>query len=230
MCHCGEKGSEVINFVSVHTFMNKKRALLQESRIYCVLDAQVAGYDQLFDILKCSADAGVDIFQIRDKYGSACGIMDFVKKSVDYFCGKKLFIVNDRIDIALVSNADGVHLGQDDIRINEARKITGPDMIIGVSCQTLEQAIEAQEQGADYIGFGSVFETQTKPDRLPMNLQLLKDVIKKISIPVFPIGGITVDNVNIVKECGADRVAVTRTVCLADDVLGVVQKLRDGLK
>lgn len=208
--------------------MIDKRELLKKSWIYCVLDAQVAEYDQLFDILDCSADAGVDIFQIRDKYGSARQIIEFTRKAMKRLNGEKLFIVNDRVDLAVFSGADGVHVGQDDLDIADVRSFVDKDFIVGTSCQTLEQALKAQQE-ADYIGFGSIFKTQTKPDRSPMDLTVLKNVLEKISIPIFPIGGITVDNVGIVKECGANRVAITRAVCLADDVVGMVQELRDKL-
>ena len=141
--------------------MTDKRKLLQESRIYCVLDTQVAGYDRLFEILDCSADAGVDVFQIRDKYGSARQIVEFTRRAMKRLKGEKLFIVNDRVDLALLAGADGVHAGQDDPDVADIRSMVDKDFIIGASCQTLEQAVEAQQQGADYIGFGSVFKTLT---------------------------------------------------------------------
>jgi len=210
--------------------MNKKSEILERSQLYCVLDAQVAGYDRLFDILDCCTDAGVDIFQIRDKGGSPHNIVEFCRRAIDRINGQQLFIVNDRVDLALMSGADGVHVGQKDMPIADVRRMAGAHLIVGASCQTLEQALLAQEQGADYIGFGSVFKTQTKPDRSPMDLQLLADVLKKISIPVFPIGGITVDNVDVLKKCGADRIAVTRALCLEEDVSGTIRRFKKIFK
>ena len=209
--------------------MDKKRQFLERSQLYCVLDAQVAGYDKLFTVLGVSASAGVDIFQIRDKAGSAREIMEFSSRAIRRLNGKQLFIVNDRLDIALTSNADGVHIGQDDIPLSDARRLAGKDFIIGVSCQTLSQAIEAQENGADYIGFGSVFKTMTKPERSGMDLELLTTVIKKLTIPVFPIGGITLNNVDMVRAWGSRRSAVTREICLAEDAVSVVKRFKEKL-
>lgn len=209
--------------------MGSKKELLQRAKIYCVLDTQVAGYDRLFDILQAASNAGVDIFQIRDKCGRFHDICNFARKSLNALCDNKIFIVNDRIDVALDVQADGIHVGQEDMPVKEVRRRIGDDMILGASCQTLDQAFRAEKEGADYIGFGSVFKTQTKPDRIPMDRRLLSALMMKIKIPVFPIGGISLDNIDLVKECGAERVAVTRAVCLADDVILAVQGLRAAL-
>jgi len=199
-----------------------KKDFVKTARIYCVLDTQAADYGRLFDILDTSADAGIDIFQIRDKTGVSEEIVSFTRRALQRLNGRQLFIVNDDIDIAIAAGADGVHLGQEDAGISEARQRGGKDFIIGASCQTLRQAMRAEQNGADYIGFGSVFKTQTKPNRPPMDLHVLSDVLKKVSIPVFPIGGITTQNFKTVQDCGAKRVALTRDICLADDVLKVV--------
>ncbi|MEW5895258.1 MAG: thiamine phosphate synthase [Candidatus Omnitrophota bacterium] len=209
--------------------MNDKGQLLRQAQLYCVLDTQVAGYEKLFDILDASAIMGVDIFQIRDKAGSARAIMEFSSRVIRRLGGKHLFIVNDRLDIALSSNADGVHVGQDDIPLSHARRLAGKNFIIGVSCQTLSQAIEAQQQGADYIGFGSVFKTLTKPERSPLDLKLLTDVKEKLSIPVFPIGGITCDNIESLLSCGYRRAAVTRAICMAADAALAAKRLKEKI-
>src|SRR3990167_7876511 len=151
------------------------KASLKKARVYLILDTQVNGYDELFEILKQSLNTGVDIVQLRDKFAKAIETLKFAKKAVRLINGRIPFIVNDRVDLALASQAAGVHLGQDDLPISEARKLMGKKAIIGVSCQNLIQAQEAKKQGADYIGFGSVFKTETKPDRQPMDLKLLKD-------------------------------------------------------
>jgi len=209
--------------------MIDKRILLDHARLYCVLDAGVVAYDQLFDILDRSAEEGVDIFQIRDKNGSNEDIEKFARKAMQRLNGRCLFIVNDRVEVALAVGADGVHVGQDDDRVETVRSRVGNQFIIGTSCQTLAQAQEAQACGADYIGFGSVFKTQTKPDRNPMDLRVLRDVLQKIAIPVFPIGGITLENCDQIKQVGARRLAVTREICLAGDVEHVTQALRKKL-
>ena len=207
--------------------LNKKR--LKEAKLYLILDAQVLSYKDLLAKLKPAVRFGVDIVQLRDKKGDAKDILEFCKQAQRIIQKKALFIVNDRVDLAILTGADGVHLGQEDISYAQARKLMGPKSIIGVSCQTKEQTKKAQRQGADYIGFGSVFETQTKPERQPMNLELLKDVVKTIDIPVFAIGGISRSNIDQVREAGAKRVAVCRDILLAKDVSRTVNDLKKSL-
>ena len=125
--------------------------------MYLILDAQVNSYGQLLDILKRSIRCGVDIVQLRDKAGSAREILKFSEKALKIVGDKMPFMINDRVDLAIMAGAAGVHLGQEDIPIAFARKMLGKKRIIGASCQTLEHARSAQREGADYIGFGSVF-------------------------------------------------------------------------
>ena len=135
------------------------------------------------------------------------------------------FIMNDRVDVALACGASGVHLGQEDLPVSFARKVMGPEAIIGASCQNFKQAKRAEQEGADYIGFGSVFKTKTKPHRLPMDLKLLEEVLLKIKIPVFAIGGIDQENILTLRQIGVQRVAVCRAICEVGDVIKAVKFL-----
>lgn len=198
--------------------MRSKKQILKDARLYLVLDSSVAGFEKLLKVLKKSVDAGVGIVQLRSKEGSTAEILAFCKKAARYVNGKALFIVNDRLDLTLASGADGVHLGQEDLPLVLARRLLGRKTMIGISCQTLAQARRAERDGADYIGFGSVFKTKTKPERSPMNAKLISLVSAKIKIPVFFIGGITPTNLSQVIEYGAKRIAVTRSICEAKDV------------
>jgi thiamine-phosphate pyrophosphorylase len=206
---------------------SKKR--LKQSKLYLILDAQVLSYKELLSQLKAGVRGGVDIVQLRSKNGSARDILDFCKEARKITAKKALFIVNDRIDLAILTKADGVHLGQDDISYKDARRMMGKKAIIGVSCQQMEQAKLAQRQGADYIGFGSIFKTQTKPERQPMQLDLLKEVVQTIKIPVFPIGGISVKNLNQITSLGVKRIAVCRDILLAKDASKAVKELKNIL-
>jgi thiamine-phosphate pyrophosphorylase len=210
--------------------MRLKRKLLNDAKLYLILDRQVNTYDQLIEIARKAVSAGIDVIQLRDKKGSAEEIIDFSKSLSEVADDKALVIVNDRVDLAMASYAAGVHLGQEDIPLAEARQKMGPDGVIGISCQTLEQAKKAQDEGADYIGFGSVFKTLTKPGRSPMDLDVLKKVIREIRIPVFAIGGITVENLKLLDVCNVHRVAVCRAICLAVDVAAVVRQFRTSLQ
>lgn len=139
------------------------------------------------------------------------------------------FIVNDHADIALSVGADGVHLGQDDLPLKEARKIIGREKIIGISTHSLEQAIEAEKGGADYIGFGPVFHTITKDAGSPKGIEMLRKVKKQIHIPVIAIGGITLENIRSVLETGVDAVAVASAI-LGGDIVENARRFLDIIR
>ncbi len=128
------------------------------------------------------------------------------------------FIVNDHADIALSVDADGVHLGQEDLPIKEARKIMGREKIIGISTHSLEQAIEAEAEGADYIGFGPIFCTTTKDAGEPKGVEEMMEIKRQIRIPVVAIGGISLGNLQSVLDAGADAVAVATGILSGDNI------------
>lgn len=163
------------------------------------------------DLARRACNGGARVLQYRDKkctrkqmLETAREIRDITRKS------NTMFIVNDYIDIALLAGADGVHLGQDDIPVREAREITPPGFIIGVSTHSLEQALTAQEEGADYIGSGPVFATPTKEDYIPIGMETVKQVIRSVNIPVVAIGGLTPDNIDELREAGVKNFAMVR--------------------
>lgn len=199
---------------------------MNDAKLYLILDRQVKPYEQLFEVAREAVQAGVDIVQLRDKQGAADDILDFSKRLSGLTRERALLMVNDHMNVALAGYADGVHLGQEDVPLTEARSLLGPEAVIGISCQTLEQAQEAESNGADYIGFGSVFKTLTKPERQPMNLDLLEEVIHTVKIPVFAIGGITLSGLNLLIPRAVQRVAVCREICLANDVQEVVRQFK----
>lgn len=137
-----------------------------------------------------------------------------------------LFIVNDRVDIALAAQADGVHLGQEDLPLDIARKLMGKEKIIGISTHDLAQAQEAERGGADYIGFGPIFGTSTKETGYsPRGPAMLKEIRQAVKIPIVAIGGITEDNVSQVWEAGADAAAIISDLMRAGDVAGKVKRI-----
>jgi len=157
----------------------------------------------------CSAGAG--ILQYREKHAGRREIVKIaheIRKITEKY--GTLFIVNDFIDIALIVKADGVHLGQDDIPIAEARKIVPAGFVIGRSTHSLEQAIEAEQQGADYIGSGPVFATPTKEDYIPIGIDTVKQVIQTVRIPVVAIGGLNLDNISELQKAGVKNFAMVR--------------------
>jgi len=203
---------------------------LNDAKLYLILDRQVSSYERLFEIAQKAILAGVDIIQLRDKSGTAKEILNFSKRILKLTKGRVPYIINDRIDLAITSGASGVHLGQDDVPVKLARRMMGPSALIGVSCQTLTQAQVAVKEGANYIGFGSVFKTLTKPDRHPMDIKLLKRIVKNISIPVFAIGGIDLKNVTQLNGIGVQRIAVCRAICKARNLERAVKNFKAAIE
>ena len=210
--------------------MHWNKKCLKDAKLYLILDAQVSSHQNLLKALKGAVRFGVDIVQLRDKNADTKKILAFCKHALKITQHRVPFIVNDRVDLALIAGADGVHLGQEDIPYLQARKLMGANAIIGVSCQNLAHAKQACAQGADYIGFGSVFKTLTKPERNPMNLKLLARVLAQTKIPVFPIGGISRANIGQLTTIGAYRAAVCRDILLANDAGKVVYELKAKLR
>jgi len=184
--------------------------------IYLITDRTLSGLSH-FQIIRQAAAAGIRTIQLREKkmskkelYREAFSLRSLTLKY------KTTFIVNDYIDIALAADSDGVHLGQDDMPIKEARKIMGKKKIIGISTHSLKQAISAEDEGADYIGFGPVFPTSTKDAGLPKGLTALKEIRKHIKIPIVAIGGITAENISSALEAGANAAAVMSAILKGD--------------
>ena len=183
----------------------------------CFITDHNTGGLSFLDMTQAVLRAGVGWVQYRDKTASRRKVYEEAIKLKD-LAGKHnaVFIVNDYSDIALAVDADGVHLGQDDLPVKEARKILGKGKIIGVSTHCIEQALEAEQAGADYIGFGPVFHTSTKDAGSPRGIDLLGEIKNKVSIPVVAIGGINLENIHSVLETGVDAVAVASAILKGD--------------
>jgi thiamine-phosphate diphosphorylase len=169
------------------------------------------------DIVITALKAGARWIQLRDKEGSRHKVYEesiSLRNITKDF--QSVLIINDHPDIALAVNADGVHLGQDDLPAKEARKIMGKDALIGVSTHTVEQAIAAEGDSADYVGFGPVFHTSTKNAGSPRGIDMLHEIKSRVHIPVVAIGGISPGNARSVFEAGADAVAVASAILTGD--------------
>jgi thiamine-phosphate pyrophosphorylase len=180
-------------------------------------------------IAREACESGARIIQYRDKTSTKAEMLNIADKireiTKEY---NALFIVNDFIDIAHKSGADGVHLGQDDFPLLRARKITPDNFIIGISTHSLEQAIDAEKEGADYIGIGPVFDTPTKEKYNSIGLSTVKEVIRNVSIPVVAIGGISLENIGALVEMGVENVAMIR--CFQENTGEKVKKVNFLLK
>jgi len=187
-------------------------------RLYIILDRSVAGGRDLDPILAAVLAGGAEMIQLREKTWPS-GTLFPVAQRLRARCRAAgvPFIVNDRVDLALAVDADGVHLGQDDLPPGAARPLLKPGMILGLSTHSVEQAKAAQAAGADYIAVGSMFPTATKPEFQLVGPALARQVRPVVQVPLIGIGGITPDNVGDVIAAGVDGVAVISAVCGSPD-------------
>lgn len=187
---------------------------LADKNLYLVTNSDSFDSDDAFlDAVASALEGGVDVLQLREKKMSANRILELGKK-IKQLCLQydTTFIINDRIDIAALLEADGVHLGQDDLDVKSAREILGANAIVGISTHAPEQALKAVEDGADYIGVGPVFATPTKEGRIPVGLEYVKWVSENITLPAFAIGGIDLENCNQVFDAGIKKLGVVRAI------------------
>jgi thiamine-phosphate pyrophosphorylase len=194
--------------------------------LYVILDRQfLAGKDDL-EVARQVVDGGADVIQLRDKQSKE-GELLLIAQEIKDLCSQAgvLFIVNDYLDLALAVDADGLHIGQDDLPLHVARRELPIDRIIGRSVTTSSQAVKAQNEGADYIAVGSVFPTLTKKEAIVVGVDAVRELKRTISTPLVAIGGINESSVAEVVAAGADAVAVVSAVLSERDVKGAVQKL-----
>ena len=204
--------------------MSDRRERLAAARLYLVCD------DQPDDFLNAALRGGVDVLQLRSKLANDAAVIEagwrFRRITERYGV---LLIVNDRPDLALKIDADGAHVGQDDLSVAEARRILGPQRLLGLSTHTASQIDAAAGAEVDYIGVGPVNETPTKPGRAAVGLELVRYAAERARMPFFAIGGISHGNVGSVREAGARRVAVVRALTDAQDPEATARELRRRL-
>ena len=172
-----------------------------------------------FSDVKNAVDAGCKIVQYREKNKSSREMIKEAKKLKQICEGKAIFLVNDRVDVALAVGADGVHIGQNDISVEDARRLTGPDKIVGLTVHNVKEAIRAEKMGADYVGLAPIYNTDTKEDSgIPCGPETIAQVRKNINLPIVAVGGVNKNNVKEVISKGADSVVSVSAVLSSDDV------------
>ncbi|RBW70563.1 thiamine phosphate synthase [Bacillus taeanensis] len=193
---------------------------MKDFKFYVITGEEFHKDRDLLEVMEEAIQGGADIIQLRDKKSSKIEVLK--KAQALRELTKKYgvtFIVNDHIDVALAVDADGIHLGQDDLPLHEARKIVGANKVIGISTHCIEEAREAEKNGADYIGVGPVFPTNSKEDVVdPVTTSYVEQVAKEITIPFVAIGGIKLHNVDQVLDAGASRICVITAVVANEDV------------
>lgn len=205
-------------------------ARLDNAHLYVLVDSCRGDHEKLRRLCSGLAQAGVGLIQLRDKQLSDPELLaagkTITQAIMDTSCR---WIMNDRADLAAIAGACGVHLGQDDIGIHDARKILGPGKLIGLSTHCIEQARQAVIDGADYIGVGPVFPSKTKTfDQFP-GLEFVAQVSHELAIPAFAIGGIDLSNVDQIVASGCNRIAVASVIWQANDVVATAMELRQRL-
>lgn len=199
--------------------------------VYAVTDRTWLDGRTLYEVTEEALAGGATCIQLREKELDA---ESFLKEAEELkaLCEryKVPFIVNDDVDTAIRCSADGVHVGQHDMEALKVRELIDPGMILGVSAQTVEQALRAERDGADYLGVGSIFSTGTKADADDVSISELKAICEAVSIPVVAIGGIGPDNIMELKGTGIDGVAVVSAIYAAKDPRAATERLLDLVK
>ena len=202
-----------------------------QTDIYALTDARLSCGRTLETVVSALLGAGVKIIQYREKHMKSgemleeCRLMRRLTREAG-----ACFIVNDHVDIAVLCEADGVHVGQSDMAAGKVRELIGPDKILGVSAQTVDEALLAEREGADYLGVGAVFPTGTKADANAVSYDTLREICAAVSIPVIAIGGITKDNVARLSGSGIVGVAVVSAIFAQPDIPTATRALKAAVR
>ncbi len=184
------------------------------------------------EVARAAISGGASVIQLREKEASTLRMVEVGRhlRELTREAGVAL-VVNDRVDVALAVDADGLHVGQDDMPAGLARRLVGSDRILGVSATSLEEAVRAEREGADYLGVGPVFPTSSKADAAPaMGLEGLRAITARVSVPVVAIGGVNAESVDAVMAAGAAGVAVISAVVSAPDVEEAARRLSERIR
>lgn len=194
-------------------------SMIDKLKLYLVTDSEILKGRNFYKSIEDALRGGVTMVQLREK---DCLGKEFLDKALKL---RELtrrynaaFIINDRVDIAMLCEADGVHVGQDDIPAARVRKLIGDNMLLGVSARNLEEALEARKAGADYLGVGAMFTTSTKLDAEYVTLEALKEIQSVVQLPTVLIGGLTLENIDTFKECNIDGYAVVSAILGAENI------------
>lgn len=193
--------------------------LKKDLKLYLVTDSDVLKGRDFYKCIEEAIKAGVTMVQLREKDADGKVFLEKAMKLRELTKKYNVsFIINDRIDIAMLCDADGVHVGQSDIDALSVRKLIGENKIIGVSARTVEEARKAQKDGADYLGIGAIFSTDTKLDAKDVSFHVLNEIIKEVNMPFVLIGGINLKNIHELKDFNPDGYALVSGILGAKDI------------
>ena len=199
--------------------------------LYAITDKDCIGDRDFYREIENALAGGVTILQLREKNSDTETLIAEAVK-VKELCKKYNvpLIINDDVEAAIKSGADGVHVGAEDMAVAEIRNKVGSDIIIGATAKTVEQAKKAEAAGADYLGCGALFTSPTKKNAKPMTIDTLKEITSSVDIPVVAIGGLTYDNINIIENSGVSGAAVVSAVFAEEDVKSAASRLRQKIR
>lgn len=204
------------------------RCVKEDLLLYGVTDRSWLGRETLYQQVEKALKGGTTFIQLREKELLQEKFLEEARE-LKKLCKEYQvpFVINDNVEIALAVDADGVHVGQSDMEAGDVRRKLGEDKIIGVSAQTVEQAVLAEKRGADYLGVGAVFPTGSKDDAEEVSHETLKEICKAVNIPVIAIGGINKENVSELSESGICGIAVISAIFAQDDIAGAARELKE---
>lgn len=200
-----------------------------DTTMYFITDSTNYTEDEFLYRVEEACKGGVTLIQLREKERTTREYL-FLAEKVHEITRKYdiPLIIDDRVDVALAVNAEGVHVGQSDMPVNIARKLMGGDKIVGATAKTVPQAIEAYEQGADYLGVGAIYPTTTKVKTVLTSVDTLKEIVKAVPIRVNAIGGLNKDNIHVLKDSGIDGICVVSAIMKADTPCAAAKELREA--
>ena len=202
-----------------------------DTSLYFITDSTGFSEEEFLQRVEAALQGGVSLLQLREKAGSTRECIELAEKV--HAIAKQYsvqLIIDDRLDVAMAIDAEGVHLGQSDMPVVTARKLWGEEKIIGATAKTVEQAVEAYEQGADYLGVGAIFPTTTKVKTVLTSVDTLRDICKAVPIPVNAIGGLNKDNIDVLQGVPIAGICVVSAVMKADDPEFAVDELRKSMR
>ncbi len=206
-----------------------KKEILHNIRLYVLISSKIAS-KSVKETANLVIDGGADMIQLREKTISDSEYISMAGEIRDLTAKRgTLFIINDRVNVAVELNADGVHLGQHDTSVSEAKAIIGNDKIIGASTHNIIQARQALKDGADYIAIGPVYPTSTKDYEPSVGLKVVQEISSEINIPIFAIGAITLENLDDVLKTGASRIAVCSAIISSKDIYSTTTRIKTKL-
>lgn len=202
-----------------------------DTRLYFITDSTSCERDEFLERVEKALKGGVTLIQLREKERTSREYLELANEVHEL--SKKYnvpLIIDDRLDIAMASDAEGVHLGQSDLPVDIARRLFGPDKIIGATAKTVPQALEAYERGADYLGVGAIYPTTTKVKTILTSTDTLKDICKAVPIPANAIGGLNAENIDVLKDIPIAGVCVVSAIMKADDPYKASIRLSEAIK